>query len=88
MRDDAGLYIIMEPIRGGDEALIVYAASAEVQPEMREADANLVAAAPDLLAVCERIAAGEFLGQRFTPIELRDALTAAIDKARGEAVPS
>lgn len=43
--DDDGLYILMEANAGKDAYLAVYASE---NPEQREADANLIAAAPEM----------------------------------------
>lgn len=51
-------------------------------PEQRSANARLIAASPDLLAVCEKIA--ETTWSRNVATKLGEQLRAAIKKARGE----
>ena len=87
-RDDSGLFIRMEPLGDLDQYLAVYASPDE---EQREADAALIAAAPDLLAACEAaLRALEHNRQRglenMTPLAYEveiDTLREAIAKAKG-----
>jgi len=44
----------------------------------------LVAAAPDMLAVLEKLSSLLVDGEEYVPLELREELTTAIRKARGE----
>lgn len=84
MSDDGGLYIYMEANAGKDESLAIYASE---NPDHRMADANLIAAAPDLLAAADQ--ALDHLIVMGPQGRLRcegtiDMLKAAIAKARGE----
>jgi len=45
---------------------------------------DLVAAAPDMLAVLEKLSSLLVDGEEYVPLELREELTTAIKKARGE----
>ena len=88
--DEDGLYIRMEAYRGQDEYLVVYASPI---PEQREADAHLIAAAPELLAACKAVLSDVSLDVyrgaaadrgRMTPAEAAFALLrAAIARANG-----
>lgn len=78
--DDDGLFIRMEALSGKDEYLAIYASD---NPEQREADAFLIAAAPDLLDACEE--AVDALEAYAPNLKVIATLEAAIAKARGEA---
>lgn len=71
-------------IRGGcvrnDPAFAVIDSGGKLLPEYEAANARLIAAAPDLLAVCERIKAHGTISSSWI-----GALDAALAKARGEA---
>lgn len=49
-----------------------------------EANAHLIAAAPEMLAVLEKLSSLLVDGEEYVPLELREELTTAIRKARGE----
>ncbi len=76
-----GMNVSVAGIRGTRPPLITVASiypSNDDNAKQAEADARLIAAAPDLLMVCKAIAAHDYA----SPEEL-DALNAAIDKAEG-----
>lgn len=55
-------------------------------PDNHAANANLIAASPDLLAVCQRLLeAVPYVSEYDVPIGLWDDLQAAVNKATGEA---
>lgn len=52
----------------------------------QEANARLIAAAPELLAVCEELAVcAAYWSEYDVPLGIADRMTAAIDKAKGGA---
>lgn len=50
----------------------------------KEMIAHLINAAPDMLAVLEKLSSLLVDGEEYVPLELREELTTAIRKARGE----
>lgn len=92
--DTEGFYIRMEALGDVDKYLAVYAST---DPVRREADALLIAAAPDLLAACEEEARNCFnckgignIVALYEPTVQRPCLSCAavrtaISKAKGEA---
>ncbi len=65
-------------IRGSDNEIVCHIGLTEAQDE---ADAKLIAAAPELLAACEMILALEQSGRALHPIEWK-VLTVVVAKAR------
>lgn len=50
----------------------------------QEKVAQMMVAAPDMLAVLEKLSSLLVDGEEYVPLELREELTTAIQKARGE----
>lgn len=52
--------------------------------EDKEEIAQMIVSAPDMLAVLEKLSSLLVDGEEYVPLELREELTTAIQKARGE----
>ena len=75
--DESGLYISMEPLAGTDEYLAIYASP---NPDQRQADARLIAAAPALLAALEASTKIHFHNEYCPACEIARAAIAAAEE--------
>ena len=89
--DEEGVYVLMEASGVHDEYLTIYASP---NPDQREADALLIAAAPELLAACKEayafldgniggvsVSAQEFQRRLDLSVHLRAAIAKAQEAA-------
>lgn len=88
VENDDDFYVLMDTLAatGDDQHMYVYAAPG-TRPEQREADALLIAAAPDLLAACEYLTTlfvADINSDGLWLEEAYDRASEAIAKARGD----
>jgi type VI protein secretion system component VasF len=74
--DESGLYIRMDELGDCDEYLAIYASP---NPEQRQADARLIAAAPSLLAALEEVL--DSIAQ-YAPMEVLESMVHEIADAQ------
>ena len=61
-----------------------YTRICQITPRDQKSNAALIAAAPEMLTVLEKLSSLLVDGEEYVPLELREELTTAIRKARGE----
>ena len=93
LRQDLGdeeiFFVPVEILAGNGKLVVAYEgglapATQEWTVEEIEGNASLIEAAPDMLAVLEKLSSLLVDGEEYVPLELREELATVIMKARGE----
>lgn len=92
LRQDLGdeeiFFVPVEILAGNGKLVVAYegglAPNQEWTCEEIEANGSLIEAAPDMLAVLEKLSSLLVDGEEYVPLELREELTTAIRKARDD----